>query len=125
MPGEDRPTQEGAQRFRPHQEAHDQGQHNSQEAGQNQRLQRILRGQRDTGHVVGLFRAGEDARTLTELAADLLDHIEGVVRHGEHQQRAEERGRRRAQEDAGDDPRIEQADGHDDRAGDVHLKHRA
>ena len=54
--------------------------------------------------------ARQDAGELTELPADLLDHIEGVPRDREHRERAEQWRRRRAQEDASDHDRVPETD---------------
>ena len=85
--GDERSGQQAAEGFRTEQNAHQQRNHNGHDARNDHLMESRGGGNTDAGCVVGLRGAFENAGNLTELTANLFDHLVGrfgdrVHRHG-------------------------------------------
>ena len=85
--GDERACEQTAERFRPKQKPDQQRNQNSHDARNNHLVKSCGGGNADAGGVIGLRGPFKDAGNLTELAANLFNHLvrrlgDGIHRHG-------------------------------------------
>ena len=108
--GDDRAGQQAAERFNAEQQTHQQRADDGEYAGNDHFPQCGIGRDRDTGGVIGLLFALEDAGERAELAAHLRDHLLRGARYGVHRERGEQEREHGAEEQADDDLRFEHID---------------